>query len=235
MSTRAADVQGGSNAAESLARTAVPGAAPVHRGRPRAAAEVAEPPGPRCAPATISPPAPGCERMGLVREGVERFARVRGAAELLHSDVVPRDLVVLQLPHATGDRWLALPVRPGAGRAAGRRRAHQRHRRRRGAARGLFVDGVDRDHPRPRGDDRPRVPPRRTGRPRSADHPARRPAGGDRPGLERRRRILDTLTEAQQLARIRGVGPDRLEWLGTHAARGRAARPGVPGRPGRPA
>ena len=27
--------------------------------------------------------------------------------------------------------------------------------------------------------------------------------------------LLDTLTEAQQLARIRGVGPDRLEWLGT--------------------
>ena len=27
--------------------------------------------------------------------------------------------------------------------------------------------------------------------------------------------ILDTLVEAYELARIRGVGPDRLEWLGT--------------------
>ena len=62
---------------------------------------------PRCAPRRPRPrrlAAPG-----LVREGVERFARVRGAAELVHSDVVPRDLAVLQVPHATGDRWLALP------------------------------------------------------------------------------------------------------------------------------
>ena len=46
--------------------------------------------------------------MGLVREGVERLAG-SGARRALHSDAVPRDLVVLQLPHATGDRWLALP------------------------------------------------------------------------------------------------------------------------------
>ena len=56
--------------------------------------------------------APGAwlRRLGLVREGVERLARVRGAAELLHStDVVPRDLAVVQLPHTSGDLWLALP------------------------------------------------------------------------------------------------------------------------------
>ena len=133
--------------------------------------------------------APGAwlRRMGLVREGVDRFARVRGAAELLHSDVVPRDLAVLQLPHAAGDRWLALPFdrRPApASSPSSRTPAAPSTSAPRSA--GLFVDGVDRDHPRPRGDDRARVPPRRAGRPRSADHPARRPAGGDRPGLERR-------------------------------------------------
>ena len=152
--------------------------------------------------------------MGLVREGVERFARVRGAAELLHSDVVPRDLAVLQLPHATGDRWLALPFeRVPAGQLAVV--AHTSGAVDVGAPlSGLFVDawtetipgreettGIAFHHDAP-GARAPQtillaVPPAVTDPAWSVET------------------LLDTLTEAQQLARIRGVGPDRLEWLGT--------------------
>ena len=152
--------------------------------------------------------------MGLVREGVDRFARVRGAAELLHSDVVPRDLAVLQLPHATGDRWLALPFdRVPTGQLAVVAQTS-------GAVdvaaplSGLFVDGWTET-----------IPGRQetTGLAFHHDAPGARapqtillavpPAATD-PAWSVET-LLDTLTEAQQLARIRGVGPDRLEWLGT--------------------
>ena len=152
--------------------------------------------------------------MGLVREGVERFARVQGAAELLHSDVVPRDLAVLQLPHATGDRWLALPFdRVPAGQLAVV--AHTSGTVDVGSPlSGLFVDAWTET-----------IPGREetTGLAFHHDAPGARapqtillavpPAVTDPTWSVAT--LLDTLTEAQQLARIRGVGPDRLEWLGT--------------------
>jgi hypothetical protein len=153
-------------------------------------------------------------RMALVREGVERFARVRGAAELLSSDVAPRDLTILQLPHVAGERWLALPYqRLPAGELAVV--AHTSGTVDFAAPlSGLFVDGW------------------------TETIPARQETTGlafhhDAPGARAPQTILlavppqvtdpawsvatllDTLTEAQALARIRGVGPDRLEWLGT--------------------
>jgi hypothetical protein len=160
--------------------------------------------------------APGAwlRRMGLVREGVERFARVRGAAELVHSDVVPRDLAVLQLPHSTGDRWLALPFdRVPAGQLAVV--AHTSGTVDFAAPlSGLFVDGWTET-----------IPGREetTGLAFHHDAPGARapqtillavPPAVTGPAWSVET-LLDTLTEAQQLARIRGVGPDRLEWLGT--------------------
>lgn len=153
-------------------------------------------------------------RMALVREGVDRFARVRGGAELLRSNVSPRDLAVLQLPHAPGDRWLALPYEQvPAGELAVV--AHTSGTVDFAAPlSGLFVDGwtetipgreettgIAFHHDAP-GARAPQtvllaVPPQATDPAWSVDT------------------LLDTLTEAHQLARIRGVGPDRLEWLGT--------------------
>jgi hypothetical protein len=160
--------------------------------------------------------APGAwlRRMALVREGVERFARVRGAAELLRSDVAPRDLAVLQLPHVAGDRWLALPYeRVPAGELAVV--AHTSGTVEFGAPlSGLFVDGWTET-----------IPGREetTGLAFHHDAPGARAPQTILLAVPPEARdpewsvatLLDTLTEAQQLARIRGVGPDRLEWLGT--------------------
>ncbi|HEU4998562.1 MAG TPA: hypothetical protein VFT68_06420, partial [Lapillicoccus sp.] len=153
--------------------------------------------------------------MALVREGVERFARVRGAAELLHStDVVPRDLAVAQLPHNPRDRWLALPYeRTPTGQLAVVAQLS-------GAVdvgaplAGLFVDGWTET-----------IPAREetTGLTFHHDAPNARapqtilvavPPTLTDPAWSVET-LLDTLTEAQQLARIRSVGPDRLRWLGT--------------------
>jgi hypothetical protein len=161
--------------------------------------------------------APGVwlRELALVREGVDRFARVRGAAELVHStDIVPRDLVVAQLPYDPSDRWLALPYdRVPTGQLAVV--AHLS-----GAVdvgvplAGVFVDGWTET-----------IPGREetTGLAFHHDAPGARapqtillavpPAlTGPTWSVET---LLDTLVEAQQLARIRGVGPDRLRWVGT--------------------
>jgi hypothetical protein len=153
--------------------------------------------------------------MALVREGVDRLARVRGAAELMQSsDIVPRDLAVLQLPHTPGERWLALPFEDlPAGQLAVV--AHTSGTVDWGGPiAGLFVDGWTET-----------IPGREetTGLAFHHDAPGARapqaillavpPAVTD-PAWSVET-LLDTLTEAQQLARLRGVGPDRLEWLGT--------------------
>ena len=176
--------------------------------------------------------APGAwlRTLALVRPGVERLARVRGAGELLRSDVVPRDLVVLQLPHTPGERWLALPFTavPAAQLAIV---AHCS-----GTVdfatslAGLVVDGWAET-----------IPGREetTGLTFHHDAPAARapqavllavpPAATD-PGWSVQA-VLDTVAEAHQLARIRGVGPDRLEWLGTLLPASRlpdSASPDVP-------
>jgi hypothetical protein len=161
--------------------------------------------------------APGTwlRRMALVRGGVDRLARVRGGAELLRSDVVPRDLVVLQLPHAQGERWLALPFAAAAPEAQLAIVAHcSGPVDFRTPLAGLVGDAWSET-----------VPGREetTGIALHHDAPGARapqavllavpPAGTD-PSWNVET-ILDTLVEAHQLARIRAVGPDTLEWLGT--------------------
>jgi hypothetical protein len=160
-------------------------------------------------------------RVALVRAGVERLARVRSAAELTRADAVPRDLVVLQLPHTPRQRWLALPyardaqgaeIVPPAQLAIV---AHCPGPVDFGAPlAGLFADAWAET-----------IPAREetTGLAFHHDAPGARapqtvllavpPAAVD-PAWSVST-VLDTVAEARALARIRGVGPDRLEWLGT--------------------
>ncbi len=160
-------------------------------------------------------PATWLQRMALVRAGADRLARVRGAAELLRSGVVPRDLVLVQLPHTPGEHWLALPFTGTAAQAQLAIVAHCS-----GAVNfsaplaGLFCDawpetipgreettGVAFHHPAPNARAPQAVllaiPPAATNPTWSVEA------------------ILDTLIEAHDLARIRAVAPHSLEWLGT--------------------
>jgi hypothetical protein len=168
--------------------------------------------------------APGTwlRRMALVRAGVDRLARVRGAAELVRGDVVPNDLVVLQLPHTPGERWLALPfpaapapATPVAPQAELAIVAHCSGTVDFSAPlAGLFCDAWSET-----------VPGREetTGIALHHDAPGARapqaillavpPAATD-PAWSVET-IVDTLIEAHRLAQIRAVGPDSLEWLGT--------------------
>lgn len=155
-------------------------------------------------------------RMALVRPDANRLARVRSASELLRGGVAPRDLTVLQLPHARGERWLALPVAgaepPEAELAVvahtsgtvdfGRPLA------------GLFCDGWTETIP-----DREET----TGIAFHHDAPGARPpqalllavppaAANPAWSVDA---ILDTVAEAHDLARIRAVGPRQLDWLGS--------------------
>jgi hypothetical protein len=166
-------------------------------------------------------PSEWLRRMALVRAGVERFARVRGGSELVHGESGPRDLAVLQLPHTPGERWLALPYPTDAdGQVAVPAAqltvvAHTVGEVDLDAPlAGVFVDGWAET-----------IPGREetTGLAFHHDAPGSRapqtillavpPAVTD-PAWSVSI-ILDTIMEAQALARIRGVGPDRLEWLGT--------------------
>jgi hypothetical protein len=213
VSARASDVEGSSNRLKALLGQAFPVLPRFTVADPEPLRKSSAARTTLCAGDDLAPGA-WLRGMGLVREGVERFARVRGAAELLHGDVVPRDLAVLQLPHTTGDRWLALPfARVPAGQLAVIAQTS-------GTVdfaaplSGLFVDGWTET-----------IPGREetTGLAFHHDAPGARapqtillavpPAVTD-PAWSVET-LLDTLSEAQQLARIRGVGPDRLEWLGT--------------------
>lgn len=160
-------------------------------------------------------------RLALVRPEVARLARVRGGSELSHGDAVPRDLAVLQLPHTPGQRWLALPYArdaQGAEVVPPAQLAVVAHCS--GALdfaaplAGLFTDAWAET-----------IPAREetTGLAFHHDAPGARapqtmllavpPAVVD-PAWSVQK-VLDTVAEARALARIRGVGPDRLEWLGT--------------------
>jgi hypothetical protein len=160
-------------------------------------------------------PATWLRRMALVRAGVDRLARVRGAAEMLQSNVAPRDLVLVQLPHAQAERWLALPFAGPAGEAQVAIVAHCSGTMNFSAPlAGIVCDawpetipgreettGIAFQHDAP-GARAPQavllaVPPAATNPAWSVDT------------------ILDTLIEAHDLARIRAVGPNSLEWLGT--------------------
>jgi hypothetical protein len=161
-------------------------------------------------------PATWLQRLSLVRGGVDRLARVRGAAELLHGGgIAPRDLVLLQLPHTPGERWLALPFTSTAAQAQLAIVAHCS-----GAVTfsaplaGLFCDAWSET-----------IPGREetTGIAFHHDAPGARapqavllavPPAATNPTWSVQA-ILDTLIEAHDLARIRAVGPNSLEWLGT--------------------
>jgi hypothetical protein len=167
-----------------------------------------------CAGDTLAPAA-WLQRMGLVRPGADRLARVRAAAEMLRSDVAPSDLVLAQLPRADGERWLALPF-DGAAPAA--RLAIVAHWS--GTVdftaplAGLYCDAW------------PETVPSReetTGVAFHFDAPGARPpqaillavpAAATDPAWSVDA-ILDTVVEAHELARLRAVGPRDLEWLGT--------------------
>ena len=154
-------------------------------------------------------------RMALVRPAVDRVAAARHAAELIGSDVLPDDLRVLQLPHADGERWLALPFagEPVAAELAIVAIGARTLRLNRPLA-GLFCDawseiipareettGIAFHHDAP-GARPPQalliaVPPAATNPAWSIDV------------------LLDTVAEARELAKLRAVGPRQLEWLGT--------------------
>ena len=212
-----------------LARRAVPGAAAVHRRPIPSRCGRRSPPGPRCCAGDDLAPGAWLRADGAGARRASTGSRGSAAPpSCCSSDVVPRDLAVAPAA-ARHRRTLARPaLRPRSRPAELAVVAHTSGTVDFAAPlAGLFVDALDRDHPGPRGDHRPRVPPRRPGRAGAAVGPARRPAGRDRPGLERRRRSSTPLIEAHDLARIRGVGPDRLEWLGTMLPGGRAPRLGL--------
>jgi len=155
-------------------------------------------------------------RMSLVRDGVDRLARVRSAAELLRGDITPADLVLAQLPHGDGERWLALPFAGGAAPAAELAIvAHTSGKVDFGAPlAGLFCDGWAETVP-----DREET----TGIAFHHDAPGARPPqalllavppAAQNPAWSVDA-ILDTVVEAHDLARIRAVGPRELDWLGT--------------------
>ena len=155
-------------------------------------------------------------RMALVRGGVERLARVRGAAELLRGAVKPDDLVLAQLPHKAGERWLALRFPAGRGAPAAELAIVAAAS---GAIdfaaplAGLFCDGWTETIP-----DREET----TGIAFHHDAPGARPPQAlllavppvaDSPAWSVDA-ILDTVAEAHDLARIRAVGPRELNLLG---------------------
>ena len=49
------------------------------------------------------------QRMALVRPGVDSLSRVLLGAEMLHGDMPPGGVFVVQLPRVAGESWLALP------------------------------------------------------------------------------------------------------------------------------
>jgi hypothetical protein len=160
-------------------------------------------------------PSAWLDRMALVRPSVDRLARVTSAAEVLRGDVSARDLVVTQLPHSPGERWVALPFVSTVPQAelaivtcwsaAVSFTA---------PLAGLFIDGWHETVPNAE---------ETTGVAFHFDAPGARPPQAiliavpptaEAPAWSVDA-ILDTVVEAHDLARIRAVGPRQLEWLGT--------------------
>ncbi|MEO5697300.1 MAG: hypothetical protein ABIQ60_09235, partial [Burkholderiaceae bacterium] len=155
------------------------------------------------------------QRMGLVRDDTARLADVLQAAELTGGDVTPASLAVMQLPVRAGERWLALPfgaTPPEAELAITAVVSGVLDPAKAWA--GLFVDawaetvpgreettGIAFHHDAP-GARAPQavllaVPPDLAAASWSVDD------------------LIATLDEALELARIRGVGPQELNFLGT--------------------
>jgi hypothetical protein len=155
------------------------------------------------------------QRMGLVRDDTARLAAVMQGAELTGGDVTPASLAVMQLPAQAGERWLALPF--GAAPATAELAIAAAVSGTLDPAQpwaGLFVDawpetipareettGIAFHHDAP-GARAPQavllaVPP---------DAAAKQWTTDD---------LLATIDEAHDLARLRGVGPQELRFLGT--------------------
>lgn len=161
--------------------------------------------------------APGTwlDRMALVRPSLDRLARVTSAAEVLRGEVTARDLLVTQLPHTPGERWVALRFAAEAPRAelaivmcwSGAVSFTA-------PLAGLFIDGWHDTVPNAE---------ETTGVAFHFDAPGARPPqailiavppAAESPAWSVDA-MLDTIVEAHDLARIRAVGPRQLEWLGT--------------------
>ena len=155
------------------------------------------------------------QRMGLVRDDTARLAAVMQGAELTGGDVTSASMAVMQLPARAGERWLALPFvgEPATAELAitavvgGTLDPAQPWA-------GLFVDawpetipgreettGIAFHHDAP-GARAPQVvllavPPDAAAKTWTTDD------------------LLATIDEAHDLARLRGVGPQDLRFLGT--------------------
>ena len=155
------------------------------------------------------------QRMGLVRDDAARLAAVMQGAELTGGDVTSTSMAVMQLPAQAAERWLALPfgLAPAAAEVAIAAAVS-------GALdpaqpwAGLFVDawpetipareettGIAFHHDAP-GARAPQavllaVPPNAAANSWTTDD------------------LLATIDEAHDLARLRGVGPQDLRYLGT--------------------
>jgi hypothetical protein len=156
------------------------------------------------------------DRMAMVRPGVDRLARVLQAAELLGAEAAgPAGVAVAQLPHAPGQRWLALPF--GEEGPAPAQAAVTVH-----TAAGL-------DPARPVVglvcDEWVETIPREvetTGLTFHYDAPGARPPQAVLLAVPPRLAmpawdldsLVDTVLEAAELARVRGVTPRDLRWTG---------------------
>jgi hypothetical protein len=157
------------------------------------------------------------DRMALVRPGVDRLARVLQGAELLGAaGAAAANVAVAQLPHTAGQHWLALPLPPDGG-PAGAQAAVTMH-----TAAGLDparpIVGLVCDEWVETIPDEAET----TGLTFHYDAPgARAPQAvllAVPPRLDMQAwdldTVLDTVLEAAELTRIRGVAPKDLRWVG---------------------
>jgi hypothetical protein len=152
-------------------------------------------------------------QMSLVRPALDRYSQALGIAETLGGDR-PTHLTVGQLPHAEGDRWVALPFAEGrvpAG-AVGLLAHMEESLSMEGSIAGLAIDAWD------------EVVPGETETSGVAfhfDQPSTSAPNmivlGVHPGDSATwdvDTLLDTLRETIALARIRAVDPEVLRWVG---------------------
>jgi hypothetical protein len=161
-------------------------------------------------------PSAWLSRMALVRPDLARLASVRSAAELTGGGVTAGDLVVAQLPHEPGDRWLALrvggkgPAQAELAMVAATDDAVDVDQ----PLAGLFCDAWSETIP---------ASEETTGMAFHHDAPAARPPQTVLLAVPPKAlnpvwsvdAILDTIVEAHDLARIRAVDTRHLTWLGT--------------------
>ena len=159
-------------------------------------------------------PALWLDRMALVRPELSRIARVRSASEMIRSGVTPADLAICQLPPVSGDRWLALPSNgpPSTAEVALMTVTNGPVNFAKPIA-GFFCDAWMETIP-----SRDEV----TGIAFQFDAPgARAPQAillavpGRQDAAWSVDALLESITEAHDLARVRAASPRQLGWLGT--------------------